>query len=114
MKTLPKLRKSDCIDNFIRFWFNAEKNDYEVVEISFGGVTCSVSVYSLSCNSWKLISDTCPSRLRITETCLNSMITGDRSWVYARGTLHWLAYQMDSWTIVSLNMNNAKFQETSL
>ncbi|XP_074351929.1 putative F-box protein At3g24580 [Apium graveolens] len=101
LKVVPKFRKSGHLDEAIGFWFNAEKNDYEVVRIGYAEKMSSVEVYSLSSNSWKLINETCPGALDIS----------DKNLVYVKGTLRWLAKQEQGWIIVSLDINNGKFRQ---
>lgn len=103
LKTLPQFGKNSRLHIAIGFWFNTEKNDYEVAKIIYDSVRTSVYVYSLRCNSWKIISDACPGTLKIFDSSL----------VHARGALHWLGVQTNGWTFATLNINNAKFQEES-
>ncbi|XP_074363579.1 F-box/kelch-repeat protein At3g23880-like [Apium graveolens] len=107
LKVLPKFREkcySGEAKKAIGFWFDKEKNDYEVARISYAEVASSVDFFSLRSNSWKTISDSC--------TGVHLCPILEHNVVYTKGTLLWLAEERSRhWKTVSINLNIGMFQE---
>lgn len=101
MKLLPNFRKKGRVKYAVAFWFNAEEHEYQVARVAYKKKKSFVEVLSLSSNTWKMISETCPGALKIS----------DNNIVFVNGTLHWLAEQERGLIFVSVDINTAKFEE---
>lgn len=59
---LPNLNIGDYHAAF-KLWFDNNANDFRILRITYTNNTCTVEVFSLSTNSWRLITDDAPVRL---------------------------------------------------
>ncbi|XP_074371329.1 uncharacterized protein LOC141712329 [Apium graveolens] len=103
LKILPKSKfyKKEALYGFL---FDANANDFKVAKINYK-IRCNVEVYSLSTNSWDLIATGGPNLgICIAENVIH----------VANGTLYWLILRgFAMWLIISYNLCNGIFRETS-
>lgn len=90
------------------FWFDKQMNDYMVAVISYTEEASFVYVYSLSSNSWRIISHSVPGALDRYGLPLQQDIE------HVAGTLHWAAERSESYMIYSLDIKTRMFRETLL
>lgn len=104
MKQLPTppLNLNDDAHSVFKLWFDDKTYDYNILRITYTTKSCTVEVYSLSINSWKIITDDAP----VTTSFLNS-----NRLAYVNGIFYWPAFRDGDWTLVSLQVDNWMFQE---
>ncbi|XP_074346118.1 F-box/kelch-repeat protein At3g23880-like [Apium graveolens] len=84
------------------FWFDVNTDDYKVAKISCTERS-KIEVYSLSSNSWDVITTTGPGS--------DTRVYKFDSVVHVNGTLYWLICRKGDWNIISFDMKNGTFQE---
>lgn len=83
------------------FWFDRNSGDYNVAKVLSTTETASaVEVYSLSNNSWDIISTNGPD------------LEYPRNVVHVNGSLYWLALRRRNWMIFSLDTKSGMFRES--
>lgn len=106
LKTLPaplvSNHDNDLSHSVFKLWFDNKTNDYKILRISYSTKTCTVEVYSLATNSWKLITDHAP----ITTSFLNS-----NRLAHVNGIFYWPVLRDGNWTLISLDMEDWTFRE---
>lgn len=98
---LPNLNIGDYHAAF-KLWFDNNANDFRILRITYTLNTCTVEVFSLSTNSWRLITDDAP----VTTSFLNS-----NRLAYINGIFYWPALRDGNWILVSLDIENGMFRE---
>lgn len=83
------------------FWFDRNTGDYNVAKVlSTTKSASAVEVYSLSNNSWDIISTSGPD------------LEYPRDVVHVNGSLYWLALRRNNWLIFSLDTKSGMFRES--
>lgn len=94
----PPLNLNNEQHSVFKLWFDGKTNDHRILRITYTTKSCTVEVYSLSTNSWKIITDDAP----VTTSFLNS-----NRLAYVNGTFYWPALRDGNyWTLISLQVDN--------
>lgn len=101
-RPFPNLKVDTNHDTVFKLWFDGKANDFKILKIDYTTTTCSVEVYSLSTNSWKLITDDAP----VTISFLNNNRVA-----LVNGICFWPARRDGKWTLVSLDLENGMIRE---
>lgn len=89
-------------DAAFSLWFDKRVSDYKILRITYTTKTCTVEVYSLSSNSWRLITDDGP--VPVSGLSSNSL-------AYIKGTFYWPVLRDGNWILISLDIENETFEE---